>query len=320
MTTLESSLIFIIFLVVIIFTSFIKKIYYRYYLKKRFYIIPHVSTKGIASIGMVIALSISVVLLLTTVTADIAAIVFRAWAGSRIMLEGILIKIGGLLFGPIIGMCIGAAVDFLTVSLTAGVFHIGYFIGAMFFGLIGGLIKNIISLSKKNEFLFNIYSSILLILVGISSCLILYFIPGDSNIFKTFKFSILNISIIISMWHMFVIISIIILFSISFVWISFLYKTKKKKDKNSFSVFIPVFITVVVSELIINLVMMPGFDNSLSTLGYDAWLLIRMLILVPMIILNILIIYPVFKIVTPIVRYDYELDLVEDLKKPVYTV
>jgi LytS/YehU family sensor histidine kinase len=61
-----------------------------------------------------------------------------------------LIKIGGLLFGPIIGIFIGAATDILSVALTAGMFHYGYFIAAMLFGALSGFIRVFINNSKKN--------------------------------------------------------------------------------------------------------------------------------------------------------------------------
>ena len=112
-------------LLLIIFIA--KKIYYRFVLKKKLYLIPRPTTKGIATIGVTLALSIAVVILLILVTADLASVIFRLWSGTRIIVEAILIKIGGLLYGPIIGMCLGAAVDFLCVALTAGVFNIGYF-------------------------------------------------------------------------------------------------------------------------------------------------------------------------------------------------
>ena len=95
-------------------------------LKKRFYILPKVGIKGIASIAMVIAISISIIILLTVITADIMGVVFRAWPGTRITIEGMLIKIGGLMFGPFLGIFIGALTDLLSVALTAGVFHYGY--------------------------------------------------------------------------------------------------------------------------------------------------------------------------------------------------
>jgi len=70
--------IFCAFLLSLILISFIKKIYYYVKYKKRFFILPRVSIKGIANISMVIAISIAIIILLTIATADLFNVVFRA--------------------------------------------------------------------------------------------------------------------------------------------------------------------------------------------------------------------------------------------------
>ena len=226
MTILESSILFLFFFALIIILLVIKKIYYKYHLKKKFFIIPRANIKGIASIGMTVALSIAILILLTIISADIASIIFRTWPGTRIIFESILIKIGGLLFGPIIGVCIGAATDFLTISLTAGVFHIGYFVSAMFFGLVGGIIRNIVSLSNKNEYKFCFYSSILFIISWIASFLVLYFFAGDKNWSKLFSFTFIGVDIDIRLWGLIFLVTISLLLGNIFIWIIYVKKIK----------------------------------------------------------------------------------------------
>lgn len=424
MTALQSTILFFVFFGLVLLLLIGKKLYYRIYLKRKFDIIPRANTKGITSIGMTVALSIAVLMLITIITADIASVIFRAWPGTRIILEGILIKIGGMLFGPIIGMCIGAATDFLTISLTGGVFHIGYFISAIFFGLIGGIIKYIVDISNKKEIRFCIYSTILIGVSWIVSFLMIYFISGNQNWYKLFSFSFLNIDIDLRLWSLILIFSIFVVLTIAFVWAMYFYrwmhykssqrgklleeynesrisnidlirvnkyKIKKickekissngikvlslisstdgidstaineyyacdlthnieelvtlnlidKKDnkyslsntfntsllscekrgmferiwekryqlskktkffsgqKKWFMSFMPVFVCIVLSELVVNIVMIPSYDAMLSTLPYETWLLIRILLFVPMVLINLIIIFPIFKIITP---------------------
>lgn len=149
-------LIFLAFLIVLFVTYLFKKIYYIIRYKKRFYIIPRVSVKGIAYIAMVIAISIVIIMLLTISTADLLNVVFRAWPGTRVTIEGILIKIGGLLFGPVLGLFIGGMTDLLAVAMTAGVFHYGYLIAAMAYGLIAGVIREIFIHTKKRDIVSSI--------------------------------------------------------------------------------------------------------------------------------------------------------------------
>jgi LytS/YehU family sensor histidine kinase len=97
---------------------------------------------------MIISIAIAILLLLTSITGGFLAIFFRSYPGFRISIESILIKIGGLCFGPIIGMFIGAVTDLLSIFLTAGMFHYGYFLAAIFFGFFSGIINLLLTKSK----------------------------------------------------------------------------------------------------------------------------------------------------------------------------
>jgi LytS/YehU family sensor histidine kinase len=55
------------------------------------------------------------------------------------------------MFGPIIGLFIGAITDILTVILTAGMFHYGYFIAALAYGFFSGLVRTIINYTKNKS-------------------------------------------------------------------------------------------------------------------------------------------------------------------------
>ena len=124
-------LVFLAFFLATLVVEIIKKIYYYFKSKKRYYVFPRPSVQGIANIAMTIALSVAVLMILTFVTSNLFSVLFRAFPGSRITIEGILIKIGGLLYGPFIGMFIGGLTDLFSILLTAGVFHYGYFIAGI---------------------------------------------------------------------------------------------------------------------------------------------------------------------------------------------
>ena len=64
--------------------------------------------------------------------------------------------------------------------------------------------------------------------------------------------------------------------------------------------------------------MLPSFDAELSTIPFEQWVVIRGLLLVPMTLLNIAIIFPIFKIVVPLINYDYTKELVEPISTPIY--
>lgn len=316
-------LIFVAFLIVLVIASLIKKIYYRVRYKKRFYILPRVSVKGIANIAMVIAISIAVIILLTVITADLFNVVFRAWPGTRVTIEGILIKIGGLLFGPFLGIFIGAMTDLLTVAMTAGVFHYGYLIAAMAYGLIGGVIRELFSYIKKKDIKYAIWSTVLL---GIADVIVVMFLWWQSGHgVGVYEIGFLGLHLEIKGYVMMAILGSFIGLAIIVVWISYFIQNHNRKKQqllsqqsNWYSTFTTVLVAVVVCDALVNVLMMPSFDAQLSSLGYVEWIAIRSVIFIPEILLNLLIIFPIFKIVVPLVNYDYRKDLTEDRAVPIY--
>jgi LytS/YehU family sensor histidine kinase len=182
LNSLDAILVFLGFLIAVSAAIVIKKIFYYFRYKQRVYIFPRISVKGIANIAMVISIAIATLLLLTVVSAGLLGVLFRAYPGFRVTIESVLIKVGGLLFGPIIGIFIGAVTDLLSVGLTAGMFHYGYFVAAMVYGLLAGIIKTIINISKGKQVRFAFISTILVSLVGIASFLYILLQPQPYEI------------------------------------------------------------------------------------------------------------------------------------------
>ncbi|MEF9984868.1 MAG: hypothetical protein RSA40_00615 [Malacoplasma sp.] len=324
-------LIFISFCIVIFIVALVKKIFYKVMFKKRYYIFPRTSIKGITSIAMVIALSVAVLILLVIITSNLVGVLFRAFPGTRITIESILIKIGGLLFGPFIGMFIGMFTDLLSVTLTAGVFHYGYFIAAMCFGLLSGLVRTIILFSSHNKLKFAIYTSLSILLVSILAMLYFGFVSTEKLYIPFLPFDIEKEHII------YVIVSFIFL-SIVSIWVFYFMSLKRNNSKkkatnkfgkpsiikkinlNFFEKYCPVISCIMITEVLVNVLMMPIFDAEISTLTINTWLAIRLLLFVPMVFLNLFIIFPVYAIVSPLVTYDYRKDVVEDASLPLYNL
>jgi LytS/YehU family sensor histidine kinase len=101
-----------------------------------------------------------------------------------------LIKVGGLLFGPIIGVFIGAATDLLSIALTAGMFHYGYFIAAMMYGLLAGIVKSILNITKGKQVRFAFWSTLLIGIVGLASVLYIMLQPKAFHITFLIDFNI----------------------------------------------------------------------------------------------------------------------------------
>lgn len=368
------------FVLATIILLFIKKIYYRLFKKQRYYIFPKMSVKGITNVAMVISISIASILLLTILSAGFMAVIFRAYPGWRSTIEGVLIKIGGLLFGPIIGLFIGAFTDLLTVGITAGMFHYGYFIVAMAYGYFSGLIRTIITLSRKKELSFLSLSSLFMALVfSLLLCFIIFvnnldvYTIGLFGVDITFRketleiiFSCVFVIGFVSLWMLALTLDF---WKIAYSFKKFIYdvkyiapiekykhklmrkhnsqavadkhidwvcKTEKKRqlalnDLNKiskkidfdkitvwFHYFAPVLVTVITCEAIVEVLIMPVFDLDFSTLPYDYWFAFRLLMLCFMTPINIIIIFPIYRIVSPSMKYDYNKDIVESIYIPIH--
>lgn len=379
-------IIFGCFVAVVFLLTICKKIFYRLVLKKRLYIFPRISTKGIANIAMTIAIATAILLLLTIISSGLLGILFRAYPGWRVNIEGILIKIGGLCFGPIIGLFIGISTDILSVALTAGMFHYGYCIAATLMGLLSGLLSSLRNLTNNKKLLFHIGAFLLLTLSFIIQLIFFNFIVDINSLKVTdtpgaLSISILGITARFPLWainlYMFVIYAIcllIIWFSIgrndryiigykfrlvannfNIFYNNTMYRKFFKNNKNTQQAsdkflkwhydnidkqskivkkmnaakiksenysnnrsvdFVSVFVCIVVSENLIGTLLTPVFDVQFSALNLGYWLSVRLISTIPSILLNFAIIYPIYKIVIPAMRYSYTNDVVEDIGVP----
>jgi hypothetical protein len=59
-------------------------------------------------------------------------------------------------------MFVGGVTDLLSVALTAGMFHYGYFIAAILYGLLGGVIRSIINVTKGKNLEFTLISTLII--------------------------------------------------------------------------------------------------------------------------------------------------------------
>lgn len=351
---LTISFIFLVFVF-----GFLRKLFYRVFFKKKIYLFPRISTKEISNIAMVISISISCIIILIFLTGGVFGVLFRAYPGWRINIETMLIKTGGLLYGPVVGLFIGAMTDLLSIVITASSFHYGYFIVCILCGLISGLLNKLWYLSLKNKLAFSIVGTVLCILLCVFFQIYVWQLHYDKfDLFNTIK-----ISKEIILWILFSLFFAVILI----IWVAYLldsakkikrdyllYKYNKKiklpihnhlltttnrqkfsdwhfefysknavwitnfkqkfdalvdainnpRKKSIFSSFISVLLMVVVTESIINIVIVPCFDVEFSVYPFRYWFIFRMVLLFVLIPLNVFVIYSVFKIIISMTHYD----------------
>jgi hypothetical protein len=90
-----------------------------------------------------------------------------------------------------------------------------------------------------------------------------------------------------------------------------------KERINWFSYFSPVLVMILTGEALIELFLLPPFDNQFTPLvSIPSWILLRTLIFIMMVFLNVGVIYPVYRIVAPSMNYNYENDIIESIDHP----
>lgn len=353
----------------------IKKIFYYTKYKKKYYIFPKINANGIANTSMIIAISIAVIILLTTLSSGLMGIFFRVYPGWRATIEGILIKIGGLLFGPILGILIGAITDILTIALTSGMFHYGFFVICLAYGFFAGLIRIIINVSPKNLFLYILSISSICIVISTLCSLYLFFQYPDG-----YNISLFSQTFPIPNWLLMVVFIGVQGFFLLLLWFLFLvfefdlfkinlstfylninyfnkrnkfikkilhkknieinqkkllnyeskkyfkYKdhinllntrievfNKKKFNKHSWLYcFIPIHMLICICEPIVEIIMMPLFDTELGGgIPMEYWIAFRMLFLIIINFINLLVVYPIYKTIIKLIKYDYTTDVIK---------
>jgi LytS/YehU family sensor histidine kinase len=98
-------------------------------------------------------------------------------------------------------MFVGAVTDLLSVALTAGMFHYGYFIAAILYGLLGGLIRSIINATRGKQLEFNLISTgVIAAVMGLSILFVNIINLSDADPIKDGKFvtSLLGMNIILT--------------------------------------------------------------------------------------------------------------------------
>ncbi|WP_052663501.1 hypothetical protein [[Mycoplasma] testudinis] len=341
--------IFGILLALVLVFTFAKKVYFFVVRKQRYFVIPRVSVYGMTNIAIIIAIAVSIIILIMAVTGGLASVLFRAYPGTRVTIEIILVKIAGLLFGPIIGVVSGAIIDILTVALSGGFFHYGYFIAAIITGLLSGLLRVVITTSKvgrlKDLFLA-IYASLFMIASAAVVIILISQIKqiGDGGL--VFNIPGLNIDVTLSLNHFFYIIIGFTIFILAIIWLMFIvwfYKSKRyyyplthftykrikhpnhknrlwlNARKNWYNSLVSVIVLAASATLIMNILFLPIFDAEITAQPYTYWLLFRTIIAAPaLFVIDIIVIYPVLLVISPIIKYNYEDELVEDLKTPLF--
>jgi uncharacterized protein (DUF983 family) len=95
-------------------------------------------------------------------------------------------------------------------------------------------------------------------------------------------------------------------------------KSEKYYSNNSVN-FVAVFTCVVICENLIGTILVPTFDVQFSALNLGYWLALRLVTMVPSTLINLAVLYPIYKIVIRAMHYNYTENTSEDINIPLYS-
>ncbi|MCL6428791.1 hypothetical protein LT335_00339 [Spiroplasma sp. JKS002669] len=267
-------------------------IFWRW-LKKDKYQGSRFTTKNIAYITMLTSVSV-VMTILVSVTIPITVL-----PPVRLAIEGLMIKITGYLFGPIIGIISGTITDMLVMLFVPSYINPVYIFCIIltgFFAGIGGVAK----FKLKN------HPWTMFILVNL---LMLFFIGGGSYLVWQYPANNIPLSAGIVM-NKYAVVAIIAgggVFTLLVIYLVLFYYliTKKKERINEV---LPIILLTILVEYVVTVLIASyadmSFLSSSSTKDYGLTMIARLVAAPIQIIFNVIIIYVTWRTVSPLINID----------------
>ncbi|ATQ35249.1 hypothetical protein CG007_00480 [Mesoplasma entomophilum] len=269
-------------------------IYKKYLVRKGdLFISPTFNTKNITYMGIMIACSVSV----TVVISLVAPI--TVFPPIRVAFEGIMIKITGMIFGPIIGLIVGLITELLTMLFIPSFIHPAYFIVAIGFGFWAGMASFTFKLKSKHQWITVVI--ITLFIIAATAFLyntLQYLTPDENGNVKLFGIAVKK-----ELIPMLFIIMMGVLLSICYIMCSVFVLLKKQKW---LEIILPIFLICIVTEILITVLTAAWGDAGLLTSntddGYISMVALRVLQIPIKIIFNTALLATVYSVLRPLIK------------------
>lgn len=280
---------------------FVKKIFFRFWLQQNFLMFPSLNINTISSIAMIIATNTAIIFTITFLTHNLLGIVFQIYPGSRLLIETILIKIGGGLYGPVIGMLIGLLTDLLTVVLTSSVFNYGYLLAAVFNGFLGGFIYMFGESVSKKKWKNGQNAICVVALTALTATAYYFFHKVEFKAKSSISLNIFSKSFDFPKWSFTGFLGgiggLLLLGMIACLCLSSdkLFPSLSEKAEK-WGVILRLTILNFLAYVLVDIITLPLFDIKISTLPFEQFFIMRNFFLIPSVVFSSLIIWKIFKL------------------------
>ncbi|ADX98311.1 aspartyl/glutamyl-tRNA amidotransferase subunit C [Mycoplasma suis] len=270
-------------------------------------IFPSLNINTISSIAMIIAANTAIIFAIIFLTHNLLGVVFQIYPGSRLLIETILIKIGGSLYGPVIGMLIGLLTDLLTVILTSSVFNYGYLLAAIFNGFLGGFIFMLRDEHKKSRTMVKYWQNTMFVIGLLTITSVTFYFFFYKSVLKhnsgsdTIALNIFSKSIDFPSWFFPAFLSTILGTIVIGLITTLLMSDKKFFIRHSdsakkWNIIFRITALNFIAYILVDLITLPLFDIKISTLPYEQFFVMRNIALIPAITFSSFIVWKIFKL------------------------
>jgi len=246
------------------------------------------TTKNIAYISMMTAVAAAVTIVIS-ITIPITVL-----PPIRVAFEGIMIKIAGMFFGPLVGLIVGLSTEALTILFVPSYIHPAFLLTAVMFGFIGGLTAFTQKFTGKKVWITFAIINVFIILYGTLMFFVTSSYDGEVNIYG-FK--------IPTAYYWIVFIGSIAI-TLSVVWIVTIIGAFINKGK-ALETILPILLLAVLAEYIVTtLIASWGNANFLGTprdSGYSSLVATAFVIAPLKIVWNTIMLSTVYYVMRPLV-------------------
>lgn len=281
---LAFSILMIIYILVNIFLRWVRKEKFQ---GSRF------TTKNIAYITMLTSVSV-VATIIVSVTIPITVL-----PPVRLAIEGLMIKISGYLFGPVIGIISATITDILVLLFVPSYINPVYIFCIILTGFIAG-IGGVVKSKLKN------YPWVIFILINF---FILLFAGGGSYLIWQYPTDYIPLSAGVLM-HKYAVVAVVAgggVFTLLIIYLVLLYYLVSNK-KERINEILPIILLSVVIEYVVTVLIASYADMSFlspsSSKDYGLTMIARIVMAPIKIIFNVIIIYITWRTVNPLINID----------------
>ncbi|QHX36282.1 ECF transporter S component [Spiroplasma sp. BIUS-1] len=264
-------------------------------LKERYHGIRF-TTKNIAYITMFTAINVSVTIVISL------TVPITVFPPIRIAFEGVMVKITGFIFGPIIGVLVALITEVLVMIFVPSFIHPAFIIVIICYGFIAGIGSSFLRLGKGYNWVPVLLINLFLIVFAAFMVFVIDGYPDDESI------AVLSFQVSKEVYKWIFLASIIA--CLALFWVMYLTLLIKGHRK-TLHVLLPVILFATASEYLVTAVISAwgdagflGIPSHDGTNGYTAMFISRLVQAPLKIVFNSAVLYFTYKAVSPLIKRD----------------